>query len=136
MAKVGRPLNRGLLLLAEMSSAGNFITAEYTQKTLDLALDSKYNDFVMGFIAQHALTDAPNLIHMTPGVQGGIDGKGKASGDNLGQQYNTPHNVIVNSGSDIIIVGRGIYEDKNPEIAAKSYRDAGWAAYLEKVAKV
>lgn len=84
----------------------------------------------MGFISQNSLTDAAHLLHMTPGVQG-LDSGSK--GDTLGQQYNTPRDVIVSKGSDIIIVGRGIYGAVNPDEMAKLYQEAGWNAYLEKI---
>lgn len=130
LSKVGKPLNKGLLLLAEMSSAGSLFTPEYTAKTAQLAVE--YSDFVVGFIAQSKLTDAPELIHMTPGVQGGIDGT-EAKGDGLGQQYNTPQKVILESGTDVIIVGRGVYEAADPATAAQKYQVAGWNAYLQRV---
>ena len=52
-----------------------------------------------------------------------------ATGDSLGQQYNSPDRVIREQGSDIIIVGRGIYTSSDAVAEAKRYREAGWAAY-------
>ena len=108
----------GLLLLAQMSSKGNFFTKEYTQSTVKLAQDNK--DFVMGFIAQEKLCDDADLITMTPGVQ---LSKG---GDNLGQQYNTPQYVLSEKKSDIIIVGRAIYGSENPREASKAFKEESW----------
>lgn len=120
---VGKPLGRGLLLLAEMSSKGHLFTEEYTKTTVQWA--EQYKEFVIGFITQRRLTSLPYLIHFTPGVQQG------SQGDSLGQQYITPHQAIVEQGNDIIIVGRGIYAHNNPLQAAKEYRQAGWEAYQQ-----
>lgn len=123
-ALAGSP-KAGLLLLAEMSSAGNLIGAEYTKATVALA--EKNADFVFGFISQRKLreTNEPDpFVYMTPGV------KMQQSGDNLGQQYNTPNKVIGNMGSDVAIVGRGIYKAEDPAKAAKEYADACWDAYM------
>lgn len=117
----GLPKGNALLLLAEMSSKGNLISPEYTEATVEMA--KTYRDFVIGFIAQHRLTDDPFFITFTPGVHLSV------AGDDLGQQYNTPENAILNCGSDVIIVGRGVYEAPNPEQAAQAYRRAGWEAY-------
>jgi orotidine-5'-phosphate decarboxylase len=128
LGEIGLPLGRGLLLLAEMSSKGALTKGVYTSESVEMARRNK--DFVFGFIAQHKMNehDDEDFIVMSPGV--GLDVKG----DGLGQQYRTPHQVIVESGGDIIIVGRGIYG--NPaevETQAKRYRQAGWDAYLERV---
>jgi len=125
LKEIGLPKGRGLLLLAEMSSKGTLAKGIYTQETLNMALANK--DFVIGFITTKKLLDEPTLINMTPGV------KLKAGNDALGQVYRTPELVIGENGSDIIIVGRGIYQADNPLEAAKQYRDAGWAAYQKRL---
>ncbi|KAI9300792.1 Orotidine 5'-phosphate decarboxylase [Cunninghamella echinulata] len=127
LKEVGLPLGRGLLLLAEMSSKGALTKGTYTEESVQMARQNQ--DFVFGFIAQHQMNQLPNedFIVMTPGV--GLDVKG----DGLGQQYRTPHQVIVESGCDIIIVGRGIYGSPDQIVEqATRYRDAGWDAYLER----
>ncbi|KAF5344090.1 hypothetical protein D9758_008839 [Tetrapyrgos nigripes] len=135
LSSVGLPLGRGLLLLAEMSTKGSLATGSYTEEAVRMARANR--DFVIGFIAQRrmdnvglvpgAASDGDFLV-LTPGV--GLDVKG----DSMGQQYRTPHEVIVDSGCDVIIVGRGIY--KNPDdipAQAKRYQEAGWTAYLQRL---
>ncbi len=119
---------RALLLLAEMSSTGSLAEGSYTEKTLEMA--RRHRDFVIGFVASRRLSSIENedFITFTPGVQ-------LSSGkDTLGQQYRTPE-IVIMQGSDCIIVGRGIYEAGDPVSAAKLYRDAGWSAYLKRIAK-
>ncbi len=125
LKEIGMPKGRGLLLLAEMSSEGNLATGEYTEKTLKMA--EKNNDFVIGFITMKKLLNDPKFINFTPGV------KLVEGGDNLGQQYNTPEKVIKENGSDVIIVGRGIYEADDPLSEASKYKEAGWKAYKERL---
>lgn len=125
LKEVGLKKDNGMLLLAEMSSQGNLITDAYIQANIDMALAHK--DFVIGFIAQHRLLDDLGFITMTPGV------KMIADSDSLGQQYLTPDKVIFDHGSDIIIVGRGIYQSVDPAKTANEYRQAGWKAYLKSI---
>lgn len=122
---VGLSKGNALLLLAEMSSQGNLISPEYTQATVKMA--QTYPDFVIGFVAQSRVTDDPFFIHFTPGIHL------SETGDHLGQQYSTPENAILNGGSDVIIVGRGIYGASNPERMAAHYREAGWVAYEKRL---
>ncbi|XP_034083143.1 uridine 5'-monophosphate synthase [Gymnodraco acuticeps] len=125
LGAIGKPLGRGCLLIAQMSSQGSLATGEYTQAALKMAED--HSDFVIGFICGSKITKRPEFIHMTPGVQM------KAGGDGLGQQYTTPEEVLCNKGSDVIIVGRGILEAPDRRTAAELYRKCGWQAYTKRL---
>ncbi|RLV89270.1 Orotidine 5'-phosphate decarboxylase [Spathaspora sp. JA1] len=122
---------RGLLMLAELSSKGSLAYGEYSQKTIDIAKTDK--EFVIGFIAQRDMggrEEGFDWIVMSPGV--GLDDKG----DGLGQQYRTVDEVV-STGTDIIIVGRGLFgKGRNPEEEGKRYRDAGWNSYLKKTNQI
>lgn len=151
LASVGEPLGRALLLLAEMSSAGNLAKDTYTAQAVDMARKAG-NGFVVGFIAMgrvdatHAAGKQENgngngnengngngnedLLVLTPGV--GLESKG----DGMGQQYRTPREVVYDSGCDVIIVGRGIYGKAGEDEVrreAERYREEGWKAYEERV---
>ncbi|HVV69657.1 MAG TPA: orotidine-5'-phosphate decarboxylase [Gammaproteobacteria bacterium] len=124
LKEVGLPRGNALLLIAEMSSSGHLMNADYQQSTLKMALAHK--DFVCGFITQHRLTDDPAFIHCTPGVSL------TAGGDMLGQQYISPETAILEHHSDVIIVGRGIYQANDPKAEAAKYRELGWRAYQKR----
>jgi len=128
LRKIGLRQGKGLLLLAEMSSQGSLATGSYTEATVKMA--KEYSDFVIGFIAQRKLVEEPYFIHMTPGVSI------SSNSDDLRQQYNNPDYVIGIQGSDVIIVGRGILNAENPQVAAKLYQETGWAAYERRIGKV
>lgn len=121
---IGLPRGHAALLLIEMSAEGSLAKGEYSMSALHMA--KQYRNFVMGFITQHGLLEDPGFINFTPGVQ--LD----VSSDTLGQRYTTPRQAIIDSKSDIIIVGRGIYTASNPIDAAIEYQQAGWAAYQER----
>ncbi|KAF2860223.1 Orotidine 5'-phosphate decarboxylase [Piedraia hortae CBS 480.64] len=128
LAELGAPpCFRSLLLLAQMSSADNMFSPEYTQKCVEQARRNR--DFVIGFIAQHSLNSEQDdrFITLTPGVQL------SAAGDAHGQQYNTPDKVVCEGGSDIIIVGRGILKTDDRAQAAATYRAKGWDAYEKRL---
>ncbi|KAG6869283.1 dihydroorotate dehydrogenase [Termitomyces sp. T159_Od127] len=141
LASVGLPLDRGLLLLAEMSTKGALTTGVYTEEAVRMARARR--DFVIGFIAQRRMEDVgiaagetidetEDFLILAPGV--GLHAKGDA----MGQQYRTPKEVILDSGCDVIIVGRGIY-GTDPSLTdaianrAQEYRAAGWEAYLHRL---
>ncbi|XP_038576083.1 uridine 5'-monophosphate synthase [Micropterus salmoides] len=125
LSSVGKPLGRGCLLIAQMSSQGSLATGEYTRAVLKMAEEQA--DFVIGFICGSKISKRPEFIHMTPGVQM------QAGGDVLGQQYTTPEEILHNKGSDVIIVGRGILEAPDRLKAAESYRKSGWEAYTKRL---
>jgi orotidine-5'-phosphate decarboxylase len=83
----------------------------------------QFPEFVLGFIAQKKIANDPWWLYMTPGVQL-TEGK-----DTLGQHYVTPARAIQENESDIIIVGRGILQAKDPLVETKKYRQAGWDSY-------
>src|SRR3989338_5242238 len=125
LKKIGAPKGRGLLLLAEMSSHDNLANGDYTKKTLEMAL--AHSDFVIGCIATRKLMDDPRFLTVTPGINLSKEG------DMLGQRYMTPEDAILARGSDVIIVGRGVYRADDPLTAAKKYREAGWKAYEQRL---
>ncbi|KAL2872640.1 orotidine-5'-phosphate decarboxylase pyrG [Aspergillus lucknowensis] len=128
----GRERERGLLILAEMTSKGSLATGTYTERSVEYA--RRYKGFVMGFVSTRALSEiAPegreegeDFVVFTTGVNLA------SKGDKLGQQYQTPQSAV-GRGADFIIAGRGIYKADDPVEAVKAYREAGWEAYLERV---
>lgn len=125
---------RGLLILAEMTSKGSLAKGEYTQASVDHA--RKYKNFVLGFVSTRSLGEVPteassqsedeDFVVFTTGVN--LSSKG----DKLGQQYQTPESAIAR-GADFIIAGRGIYAAADPVDAVQRYQKAGWEAYLGRV---
>ncbi|KAK6310164.1 uridine 5'-monophosphate synthase-like [Coregonus clupeaformis] len=125
LSVVGLPLDRGCLLIAQMSSQGSLATGNYTQAVVKMA--EEHSDFVFGFISGSKISSKPEFLHMTPGVQM------QSGGDGLGQQYSSPDDVICKKDSDIIIVGRGILGASDRVKAAAEYREAGWNAYVKRL---
>uniref|UniRef100_A0A0A9XPJ3 Orotidine 5'-phosphate decarboxylase n=1 Tax=Lygus hesperus TaxID=30085 RepID=A0A0A9XPJ3_LYGHE len=110
----------GVMLLIHMSCKDNLITPEYSQRTLQLAM--QYPDVVTGFISQNRIHNS-SFITMMPGVSI------TATNDSLGQQYISPKAAILDRGADIIIVGRGIVTSTDPAATAELYRSIAWDAY-------
>jgi uridine monophosphate synthetase len=125
LKKVAITDNSALLLIPQMSSYEAFNNDLYIKKTIDLANENI--DFVIGFISRKRLNNDLNFIYLTPGINLSTEQ------DKFGQQYLTPFEAIARNGSDIIIVGRGLYEAADFQSAAKQYRKAGWDAYLQRL---
>lgn len=124
--------DRGILILAEMTSKGSLAVGEYTRMSVEIA--RKYPQSVMGFVSTTELSGySPNaaadedFVVFTTGVN--ISSKGDA----LGQQYQTP-TTAMKGGSDFLIAGRGIYAAADPIAAVKEYQSAGWEAYKQRSA--
>lgn len=130
------PMDRGLLILAQMSTKGCLMTKDYTQACIEAARE--YRRFVMGYVAQECLNTEPDddFIHTTPGCKlppAGQDENGTIEGDGLGQQYNTPAKLVGICGTDIVIVGRGIITADDPQAEAARYKKKAWEAYLARI---
>lgn len=118
---------RGLIMLVQMTPQGTLAEGEYTQKSV--AMCEMYKEFVMGFITSSQSEELVKLrelagddyVYFTPGV------KLEGGGDEMGQRYSTPADVI-SAGADVIIVGRGIYEARKPLEEAIKYKQAAWEA--------
>lgn len=124
----GSSANRGVFLLAEISSNGSLITHSYTESTMKLVSSTDDADFVAGIVCQNkGVVQDAGLLQLTPGCK--ID----STSDGLGQQYNTPAFVIKEKGADIAVVGRGIMNAKDIRSAAELYRDQLWTAYCERI---
>lgn len=117
---------RGVFILAGASSDGNLINNGYSVNTLQIALRFLHNDtdLISGFIAQENIKGFNEFFYATPGVN--IENKN----DGQGQTYNTPE-TVVKKGSDLIIVGRGIYNAYDKSSAIKEYQQRGWKALIE-----
>jgi orotidine-5'-phosphate decarboxylase len=142
LSAVGLPLGRGLLLLSEMSTAGSLAVGAYTEEAVRMA--RQHRDIVIGFIAQRRMDgvgnqgqeDTPDedFLILTPGI--GLE----STGDAMGQQYRTPRSAVFGSGSDVIIVGRGIYGKPpfaaaNISAKARQYMSEGWTAYIDRISE-
>jgi uridine monophosphate synthetase len=130
----GLDKERGILLISQMSTVDAGQSVEETATTAAL----ENGDFVLGFICQHNFfmegkgkqqqqqEQAQEFLFCTPGV------RAEPGGDGLGQRYRTPE-MVIDSGCDVIIVGRGICAAADPVAVAEKYRQRGWQAYLNSI---
>lgn len=122
----------GVLLLAQMSSAGNLL--EIPGYTEAVVAAGREHPACFGFIGNGsranelvALREIVGDTKMiwTPGVN-------LVTGDaELGQRYGDPAEAV-QAGSDGIIVGSGIHKADDPREAAKQYAEVSWQALLER----
>lgn len=126
---------RGLLLLAQMSSAGNLLDERYTDHVVKMAKAEP--EFVIGFIGAGvarlphlAAQCPPGFIIFSPGVK--LDAKPETKGDAFGQRYSSPNDLMA-AGADVIIVGRDIWQHEDPVARAQEYQQRGWEAYQSRI---
>jgi len=124
--------NRSSFLLARMSAKGNLINETYTRKVLEIGRN--FQHCVSGYIGHgNSVQDIARFkekipagqMLLMPGVQL------EKGGDAMGQQYITVEDAM-NGGADAIIIGRGIYGEKNPKEAAQIYREKAWNLFSTK----
>jgi uridine monophosphate synthetase len=127
LKKIGQPLGRGLILIAEMSSFGTLATGSFTKQAIQIG--ENHRDFVIGFIALGKQSADPGMIHLTPGV------KLQPGQDSYGQRYRTIEEVIGQHHTDIIIVGREITQACDPLRMAQIVRQRGWQTWTDLLKK-
>ncbi|XP_075222950.1 rudimentary-like isoform X2 [Lycorma delicatula] len=117
---------RGIFVVAELSSKNNLITPNYTKEAVTMI--DPYRDIVAGFVCQSSsVITSPGLIQLTPGV------KLLAGSDDLGQQYVTPEIAVCEKGADIVVVGRGITEASVPKETAEKIQQILWNSYEKRI---
>ena len=110
----------GIFLVAESSAKGNLIDETYTEKTIELA---KANSIKVAGIVTQYRTD-PSMLNLTPGIHLDRVKNGR-------QGYRTPREAVMN-GSDILIIGRGIYNSEDPIKECIRYKEVGWSALTDR----
>ncbi|XP_011497810.1 PREDICTED: uridine 5'-monophosphate synthase [Ceratosolen solmsi marchali] len=115
--------DRGIFVVAEMSSEGALSMGNYVTSAIT---NFKDTDLVTGFVCQKNNFTEPGLIQLTPGV------KLTESNDNFGQQYNLPQ-YVVNSGADLVVVGRGITQAKDKLASVLQYKKILWETYENRI---
>lgn len=109
--------DRGLLLLANMSTEESLFNETYQREILRMA--DQHSDFVCGFIAPSFRQTRLGFLNFHPGVHL------NSQGDSLGQSYRTPESMR-NDLVDSFIVGRGILQAKDQRRAAIEYQKRCW----------
>ena len=124
-----------IVLLAQMSSRGNLLEADYTSRVV--AEGVRRPERVAGYIGNGSDPTAiatlrarigDDQLLITPGIN-------LATGDGeIGQRYGDPA-AAVGAGSDGIIVGSGIHGADDPREAAAAHAAAAWGALNGRIAQ-
>ena len=126
--------NVGVVVIAEMSSAGNLMGKLHDYKGECVRMTEGFDELVAGFVSQSRIkVDKKDCFYLqfTPGVALN-DYK---DGDGLGQRYCYVEDAILERGADVIIVGRGIlkHSNDNRREVAEEFQRKGWAALVQKL---
>ena len=122
----------GVLLLAQMSSRGNLLSADYREKMVSAGVN---HQGVFGFIGNGSKADDLSILSTAIGGRKLIwtPGVNLAVGDGeMGQRYGDPREAVL-AGSDGIIVGSGIHGTDDPRGAAAEYARVSWDAKIERL---
>ena len=121
----------GVLLLAQMSSSGNLLNADYTDEVIATGRGSPN---VVGFIGNGSSSEEVAALRAKVGDSQMIwtPGVNLAVGDgDMGQRYGHPRDSIL-AGADAIIVGSGIHRADSRRDAAAAYARASFEALCER----
>ncbi|XP_049849152.1 uncharacterized protein LOC126317522 [Schistocerca gregaria] len=119
--------SRAIVLITQMSTADALTRSEVDLFGASMQAARDMPSSISGFVCQKKFyQDAHGLICYVPGVHL------SSESDGGGQCYRTPESAV-ESGADVIIVGRGILESPDPVAAAKMYRSRCWDAYLRAI---
>ena len=121
----------GVLLLAQMSSSGNLLNADYTDEVIATGRGSPS---VIGFIGNGSSTEEVAALRAKVGDSQMIwtPGVNLAVGDGeMGQRYGHPKGAVL-AGSDAIIVGSGIHGADSRKEAAAEYARESFEALCER----
>ena len=121
----------GVLLLAQMSSSGNLLNADYTDEVI---VTGRVSPSVIGFIGNGSSAEEVAALRAKVGDSQMIwtPGVNLAVGDGeMGQRYGHPKGAVL-AGSDAIIVGSGIHGADSRREAAAEYARESFEALCER----
>tara|TARA_Y100000768_G_scaffold28650_1_gene19165 strand:- start:1579 stop:2382 length:804 start_codon:yes stop_codon:yes gene_type:complete len=121
----------GVLLLAQMSSSGNLLNADYTDEVI---VTGRGSPSVIGFIGNGSSAEEVAALRAKVGDSQMIwtPGVNLAVGDGeMGQRYGHPKEAVL-AGSDAIIVGSGIHGADSRREAAAEYARESFEALCER----
>lgn len=121
-AQLGADEPRGCIPVCQMSYSKMLRSDEEIRLSV-----AESHPMCVGIVAQDlTIKDEFNMVKLTPGVH-----IGKTT-DGMGQNWKHPTQVMA-SGTDILIVGRGIVAEPADrwEEVTKHYKETGYSAYLD-----